>query len=174
MALSSSSFALRRLLRVSSSASLPQWTWSPLSAYRQNSSSSSSSSSPSPSIFPFDDDAAASNLPPLTTPKLFVSGLSRLTTDDKLKEAFSPYGQLLEAKVIADRISGRSKGFGFVRYATIEEADKARHGMNAKFLDGWVIFVDPAKPREPRPQKPAEPEPSEAGLRINKTVGWCG
>lgn len=46
--------------------------------------------------------------------------------------------------------------------------------MNAKFLDGWVIFVDPAKPREPRPQKPAEPEPSEAGLRINKTVGWCG
>lgn len=46
--------------------------------------------------------------------------------------------------------------------------------MNAKFLDGWVIFVDPAKPREPRPQKPAEPESSEAGLRINKTVGWCG
>ncbi|RZS23872.1 hypothetical protein BHM03_00056879 [Ensete ventricosum] len=72
MALSSSSFALRRLLRVSSSASLPQWTWSPRSVYRQN--SSSSTSSPSPSIFPFDDDDAASNLPPLTTPKLFVSG----------------------------------------------------------------------------------------------------
>ncbi|RWW34878.1 hypothetical protein GW17_00000328 [Ensete ventricosum] len=71
MALSSSSFALRRLLRVSSSSSLPQWTWSPRSVYRQN--SSSSTSSPSPSIFPFDDDDAASNLPPLTTPKLFVS-----------------------------------------------------------------------------------------------------
>ncbi|OVA18303.1 RNA recognition motif domain [Macleaya cordata] len=79
------------------------------------------------------------------------AGLSRLTTDDKLKEAFSPFGQLLEAKVVTDRASARSKGFGFVKYATIEEAEKAREEMNAKFLDGWVIFVDPAKPREPRP-----------------------
>ncbi|XP_031487751.1 organelle RRM domain-containing protein 2, mitochondrial [Nymphaea colorata] len=106
--------------------------------------------------------------------KLFVSGLSRLTTDEKLREAFSPFGQLLEAKVITDRASGRSKGFGFVRYATEEEATNAREGMNAKFLDGWVIFVDPAKPREPRPPPPPEPNPSEAGFRINKTIGWCG
>ncbi|KAF3782171.1 Glycine-rich RNA-binding protein 4 [Nymphaea thermarum] len=141
--------------------------------------------------------------------KLFVSGLSRLTTDEKLKEAFSPFGQLLEgmpvlssfffglvdylasdlqalkldgficklmmaAKVITDRASGRSKGFGFVRYATEEEATNAREGMNAKFLDGWVIFVDPAKPREPRPPPPPEPNPSEAGFRVNKTIGWCG
>ncbi|XP_010260092.1 PREDICTED: glycine-rich RNA-binding protein 6, mitochondrial [Nelumbo nucifera] len=110
----------------------------------------------------------------LTTPKLFISGLSRLTTDEKLKEAFSPFGHLLEAKVIADRVSGRSKGFGFVTYATIEDAEKAREGMNAKFLDGWVIFVDPAKPREPRPPPQPEPEPSETGFRTNKTVGWCG
>ncbi|XP_026443495.1 organelle RRM domain-containing protein 2, mitochondrial-like isoform X2 [Papaver somniferum] len=64
----------------------------------------------------------------LTTPRLFVS-----------------------ANVITDRASGRSKGFGFVRYATIEDAERAQQGMNAKYLDGWVIFVDPAKPREPRP-----------------------
>ncbi|RVW39664.1 Organelle RRM domain-containing protein 2, mitochondrial [Vitis vinifera] len=68
-------------------------------------------------------------------------GLSRLTTDEKLKEAFSPFGQLLEAKVITDRVSGRSKGFGFVTYTTLEEAEKAREGMNAKFLDGWVILL---------------------------------
>jgi RNA recognition motif-containing protein len=77
------------------------------------------------------------------------------------------------AKVITDRVSGRSKGFGFVRYASLEEAETARQGMNAKFLDGWVIFVDPAKPRE---QKPA-PQPdsvSHTGFRTNKTVGWCG
>ncbi|XP_042478374.1 organelle RRM domain-containing protein 2, mitochondrial [Macadamia integrifolia] len=110
----------------------------------------------------------------LTTPKLFVSGLSRLTTDEKLKEAFSPFGQLLEANVITDRASGRSKGFGFVRYATIEEAESAREGMNAKFLDGWVIFVDPAKPREPRPPPKPEPESSETGFTVNKTIGWCG
>lgn len=77
------------------------------------------------------------------------------------------------AKVITDRASGRSKGFGFVTYATIEEAEKAREEMNAKFLDGWVIFVDPAKPREPRPPPQPQPESTE-GFRTNKTIGWCG
>lgn len=73
-------------------------------------------------------------------------------------------------------MSGRSKGFGFVTYTTIEEAEKAREGMNAKFLDGWVIFVDPAKPREVRPPPPRQPEsqPSETGFRVNKTIGWSG
>ncbi|AES81726.1 putative nucleotide-binding alpha-beta plait domain-containing protein [Medicago truncatula] len=110
----------------------------------------------------------------LTSPKLFISGLSRLTTDEKLTEAFSPFGQLLEAKVITDRGSGRSKGFAFVSYSTIEEAEKAREGMNAKFLDGWVIFVDPAKPREPRPPQQSQSQPSQTGFTVNKTVGWCG
>ncbi|KAB1224037.1 Glycine-rich RNA-binding protein 6, mitochondrial [Morella rubra] len=110
----------------------------------------------------------------LTSPKLFISGLSRLTTDEKLKEAFSSFGQLLDVKVITDRATGRSKGFGFVTYTTIEEAEKAREGMNAKFLDGWVIFVDPAKPREARPPPQLQQEPSDTGFRSNKTVGWCG
>ena len=81
---------------------------------------------------------------------------------------------LFAAKVITDRISGRSKGFGFVTYATIEEAEKARAGMNAKFLDGWVIFCDPAKPREPRPPPQPQQEPMDTGVRTNKTIGWCG
>ncbi|XP_050226108.1 organelle RRM domain-containing protein 2, mitochondrial [Mercurialis annua] len=110
----------------------------------------------------------------LTSPKLFVSGLSRLTTDEKLKEAFSSFGQLHDAKVVTDRASGRSKGFAFVTFSTVEEAEKAREGMNAKFLDGWVIFVDPAKPREQRPPPTLQPETSETGFKINKTVGWCG
>ncbi|KAG0450769.1 hypothetical protein HPP92_026570 [Vanilla planifolia] len=161
MALSSSA-AIRRILGGSSSI-FSQLKWS-LSPIRQSSSSS----------FPFDEDSATKELPPLTTPKLFVSGLSRLTTDDKLKDAFSPYGQLLEAKVITDRVSGRSKGFGFVTYATVEEADKARYAMNAKFLDGWVIFVDPAKPKERRPPPAPETDSMETGFRSNKTIGWCG
>lgn len=78
------------------------------------------------------------------------------------------------AKVVMDRASGRSKGFGFITYTSIEEAEQARQGMNAKFLDGWVIFVDPAKPREPRPPPQAQPNPSETGFRTNKTIGWCG
>ncbi|CAI9766277.1 unnamed protein product [Fraxinus pennsylvanica] len=111
----------------------------------------------------------------LTTPKLFVSGLSRSTTDENLFNAFASFGRLHEAKVIVDRASGRSKGFGFVTYETVEEAEKAREGMNAKFLDGWVIFVDPARPREPLPRQPKQDtQPNETGFTTNKTIGWCG
>ncbi|MBA0848585.1 hypothetical protein Goshw_004247 [Gossypium schwendimanii] len=111
----------------------------------------------------------------LTSPKLFISGLSRETTDEQFQEAFYPFGRIVEAKVVRDRATGRSKGFGFVTYTSIEEAEKAREEMNAKFLHGWVIFVDPAKPREyrPPPQR-LELGPSETGFRTNKTVGWCG
>lgn len=77
--------------------------------------------------------------------------------------------------MITDRETGRSKGFGFVTYATIEDAEKAKDGMNAKFLDGWVIFVDPARPREPR--RPLQQEPPQSsygsGFTTNKTIGWC-
>ncbi|KAD5961559.1 hypothetical protein E3N88_13032 [Mikania micrantha] len=108
----------------------------------------------------------------LTAPKLFISGLNRNTTDEKLREAFAPFGQLVEAKVIMDRATQRSKGFAFVTYASIEEAEKAREGMNAKFLDGWVIFVDPAKPKEYRPPpQPNSQQSSEFGFKTNKTIG---
>ncbi|XP_055807534.1 organelle RRM domain-containing protein 2, mitochondrial [Solanum dulcamara] len=110
----------------------------------------------------------------LTSPKLFVSGLSRYTSDENLKKAFENFGNLTEAKVITDRATGRSKGFGFVAYETIEEAEKAREGMNAKFLDGWVIFVDPAKPNMPRPPPPPPQDPLNFGITTNKTVGWTG
>ncbi|CAN4109650.1 unnamed protein product [Withania somnifera] len=110
----------------------------------------------------------------LTSPKLFVSGLSRYTSDENLKKAFEQFGNLTEAKVITDRATGRSKGFGFVSYETIEEAEKAREGMNAKFLDGWVIFVDPAKPSMPRPPPPPPQDPLNFGITTNKTVGWTG
>ncbi|PWA92702.1 RNA-binding (RRM/RBD/RNP motifs) family protein [Artemisia annua] len=115
----------------------------------------------------------------LTAPKLFISGLNRNTTDEKLREAFAPFGQLVEgkeiiftfSKVIMDRPTQRSKGFAFVTYASIEEAEKAREGMNAKFLDGWVIFVDPAKPKEYRPPpQPESQQSSELGFRTNKTI----
>ncbi|KAF2568402.1 hypothetical protein F2Q68_00024256 [Brassica cretica] len=80
------------------------------------------------------------------------------------------------ARVITDRETGRSKGFGFVTYATVQDAEKAKEGMNAKFLDGWVIFVDPARPREPRrPLHQEQPQSSSSGsgFTTNKTIGWC-
>ncbi|XP_039830855.1 organelle RRM domain-containing protein 2, mitochondrial-like isoform X2 [Panicum virgatum] len=163
MALSTSSSALLRRLASSSTRAS--------SVFRATFCSSSSGSGPSHTPPPpssiFGDDAEVANVPPLTTPKLFVS-------DEKLQGAFAPFGRLLEAKVVTDRVSGRLKGFGFVRYATIEEAEKAWQEMNAKFLDGWVIFVDPAKPRQPKPAPQQDTRSSHAGFTTNKTVGWCG
>ncbi|VFQ79732.1 unnamed protein product [Cuscuta campestris] len=79
--------------------------------------------------------------------KLFVGGLSFFTTDKVLTEAFSQYGQVIEAKVVTDRVSEKSKGFGFVTYASHDEAETALTEMNGKPLQGRVIFVDHARPK---------------------------
>ncbi|KAL1206524.1 Organelle RRM domain-containing protein 2 [Cardamine amara subsp. amara] len=79
---------------------------------------------------------------------LFVSGLSKRTTSEGLRTAFAQFGEVADAKVVTDRVSGYSKGFGFVRYATLEDSAKGIAGMDGKFLDGWVIFAEYARPRE--------------------------
>ncbi|XP_073135889.1 small RNA-binding protein 11, chloroplastic-like [Henckelia pumila] len=79
--------------------------------------------------------------------KLFVGGLSYHTTEEGLSEAFSECGQVIEATIVMDRVSDRSKGFGFVSYASEHEAEKAITEMNGKVLNGRLIFVDYAKPR---------------------------
>ncbi|KAL6575037.1 Small RNA-binding protein 11, chloroplastic [Orobanche minor] len=78
--------------------------------------------------------------------KLFVGGLSFYTTEQGLSEAFSQHGEVIEATIVMDRVSDRSKGFGFVTYASEDEAEKALAAMNQKPLTGRVIFVDYAKP----------------------------
>ncbi|GAB2264238.1 hypothetical protein Droror1_Dr00026372 [Drosera rotundifolia] len=77
--------------------------------------------------------------------KLFIGGLSFTTTDKTLAEAFSQYGQVVEAKVVCDKVSEKSKGFGFVTYASQDEANKALEDMNGKMLHGRVVFVDHAR-----------------------------
>ncbi|KAF5737432.1 glycine-rich RNA-binding protein 4 mitochondrial isoform X1 [Tripterygium wilfordii] len=81
------------------------------------------------------------------TTKLFVGGLSFYTTEDGLSEAFSQCGHVTEAKIVMDRVSGKSKGFGFVSFASEDEAQKAITEMDGKALNGRVIFVDIAKPK---------------------------
>jgi RNA recognition motif-containing protein len=82
--------------------------------------------------------------------KLFVGGLSWGTTDDTLREAFSRFGDIVEAKVITDRESGRSRGFGFVTFAGAEGADAAIAEMNGAELDGRTIKVNEAEDKGPR------------------------
>lgn len=110
------------------------------------------------SVFSFTPPPPA-NVPPPSepSPNLFVSGLSKRTTSEGLREAFSKFGNLVHARVVTDRISGYSKGFGFVRYATTEEAAEGIKGMDGKFLDGWVIFAEYAKPRPPPQGQSSQP-----------------
>lgn len=76
--------------------------------------------------------------------RLFVGGLSIDTNEEVLRDAFSLYGQILEVSVIVDRYSGRSKGFGFVHFASELEADNALEKMDGQYLDGRNIHVDTA------------------------------
>jgi len=77
--------------------------------------------------------------------KLFVGSLSWNTDDRGLRDAFSPHGEVTEATVIADRDTGRSRGFGFVTFADDESADKAIAALNQSELDGRTIKVDVAQ-----------------------------
>jgi RNA recognition motif-containing protein len=82
--------------------------------------------------------------------KLYVGGLSYETTDDQLREAFAKFGTVESAKVIKDRDSDRSKGFGFVEMSSDSEAEKAMEGLNGTLLDGRQIRVDHAQERPER------------------------
>jgi cold-inducible RNA-binding protein len=83
--------------------------------------------------------------------KLFVGGLSWDTTDDGLRQAFASYGEITEAKVITDRVTGRSRGFGFVTFVQDEDAKTAISKMDGTTLDGKTIKVNEAQEKAPRP-----------------------
>ena len=85
--------------------------------------------------------------------KLFVSGLSYSTTDEGFSQAFAAFGSVVSAKVITDRDSGRSKGFGFVEFGSDDEGNAATAGMNGQSLDGRQIRVEVARPMEDRPPR---------------------
>ena len=79
--------------------------------------------------------------------KIFVGGLSWDTNDQGLSEAFSRFGDIEEAKVITDRETGRSRGFGFVTFDSEEAVQKAVSEMNGTELDGRTLKVDVAAER---------------------------
>ncbi len=85
--------------------------------------------------------------------KLFVGGLSYETSEATLKETFAQAGTVESAVVIVDKMSGRSKGFGFVEMSSEEEAKKAIEMFNGKDVDGRNVTVNEAKPLESRPRR---------------------
>lgn len=82
--------------------------------------------------------------------KLFVAGLPYSVTDEELSEHFASAGTVTSAKVITDRDSGRSKGFGFVEMGSEDEAKKAMESMDNTDFGGRTIIVKEARPMEPR------------------------
>lgn len=82
--------------------------------------------------------------------KLYVGGLPYATTQDSLQAAFSKAGNVVSATVIIDKMSGRSKGFGFVEMETDEEAQKAIEMFNDQEFEGRKLTVNEARPMEPR------------------------
>ena len=84
---------------------------------------------------------------------LFVAGLSYSMTDDELRNLFAEFGTVNSAKVVMDRETNRSKGFGFVDMSTEEESKNAIQGLNGKEMDGRPLTVNEARPREDRPNR---------------------
>ncbi len=82
--------------------------------------------------------------------KLFVGSLPFSTTSDELREVFAKVGQVTEANVVMDKMTGRSRGFGFVEMATEEDAKKAIDSLNGTEVGGRKIFVSEARPQAPR------------------------
>lgn len=80
--------------------------------------------------------------------KLFVGGLPFSTTDDELQAAFADFGSVVSAKVITDRETGRSRGFGFVEFGSDDEGRAAIAGLDDKELGGRTIHVSEARERE--------------------------
>lgn len=85
--------------------------------------------------------------------KLYVGGLPYSTTDDALRDAFAQVGTVESATIIIDKMSGRSKGFGFVEMSTDEEADAAIEMWNGKDFEGRKLTVNEARPMEARPPR---------------------
>ena len=83
--------------------------------------------------------------------KLYVGNLAYSVRDDSLLQAFSQFGTVTSAKVMMDRETGRSKGFGFVEMGSDPEAQAAINGMNGQPVDGRAVVVNEARPREERP-----------------------
>jgi RNA recognition motif-containing protein len=85
--------------------------------------------------------------------KLFVGGIPWATTSDDLSQLFGQYGQVTSAVVISDKMTGRSRGFGFVEFANDADAESAIAGQNEKEYNGRTLVVKEAKPLEDRPKR---------------------
>ncbi|XP_058205567.1 organelle RRM domain-containing protein 1, chloroplastic [Rhododendron vialii] len=105
------------------------------------------------------DSSVENETADIKTKKLFVAGLSFYTSEKTLRAAFEGFGDLVQVKVIMDKISKRSKGYAFVEYTTEEAAAAALKEMNGKIINGWMITVDVARINPPKSSR-GQPRPA--------------
>jgi RNA recognition motif-containing protein len=104
---------------------------------------------------------------------IFVGSLSFKTTEEELQKEFEKFGEVSSAKIILDRETLKSRGFAFVEMPNSEQAQAAIAGMNGKELDGQILKVNEAKPKEAR--GPRDRERSGGGYGSgNRSSGWGG
>lgn len=99
--------------------------------------------------------------------KLYVGNLPYAFRDNDLQQAFAPFGDVQSAKVMMERDSGRSKGFGFVEMATDEQAQAAIAGLHAQNVGGRDLVVNEARPMEPRAPRAPRNFGGGSGFRRN-------
>ena len=96
---------------------------------------------------------------------IFIGGLGREVDDQVLRDAFETFGQVSSARVIMDRFTGMSRGFGFVEMPVTEEARAAMRGLNGKEIKGRTVTVNEARPRQQRRRGDREPGRGRGGRR---------
>ena len=87
--------------------------------------------------------------------EIYVGSLPYTVTEDDLKEAFTAFGEVSSVRLVSDKLSGKSKGFGFVEMPNSSEAEAAITALNGSSFKGRDIKVNQAKPKEERPQRRA-------------------
>ena len=88
---------------------------------------------------------------------IYVGNLAYSVTEEQLRDAFGQFGEVDKVSIIMDRMTGRSKGFGFVEMQDDSEAEAAIRGLNEQPINGRAVRVNEARPREERPRRPAPP-----------------
>ncbi|MFQ5682311.1 MAG: RNA recognition motif domain-containing protein [Candidatus Binatia bacterium] len=99
--------------------------------------------------------------------KLYVGNLAYSVGEKKLQELFSQHGSVMDTRVITDKYSGRSKGFGFVEMGSNEEAERATAALNGAEFEGRTLVVS-----EARPQQPRVPQGGRGGGRSTSHNRW--
>ena len=108
--------------------------------------------------------------------KIYVGNLPFSVTLDRLKELFSKYGEIEDAIVMADKSTGRSRGFGFVTFGNDGDADKALAEMNNKNVEGRELKVNEARPleekpkEEPKTEQPVETPAEESSEEVTENI----